>query len=328
MDRTENAVRQLMVEMNSWKNIELKVQSAHKFKEVPPELASKPLYTHTDTTYIETAAGDRLLETVNFLPDGNKTRHSSFFHDGRAATIDYDPKDSSVQKRVSITRTFHRENSPGANARPIPLAHFYLDKAPLYEVLPKAEYLGEETGKLGLCDKYLFKDIPVLSALQDRVYYLDRTTSLPIRVDALGTSGESKGQTLWSWVATKVETIQDRPFATESLTTHYQIGKNPKDVLSTTTQDVLSLRFDIDLSTIAFWPTIAPGVRVQDQITKENTVTHGKPSVDQVKSVTSATTTPIFAEPPRNWSSIASYAGFALGAAVLITALLLWRRTR
>jgi len=314
--------------MNSWKNVELKVRSSNKFKEVPPELANQPLFTHSDTTYIETAAGDRLLETISFLPDGTEFRTAGYYHDGRAATVTYDPKDSSVQKHVSITRAFYRENKPGTNARPLPLLFFYVDKVPLYEALPKAEYLGEETGNFGLCDKYLFKDVRVLSRLQDRVYYLDRATSLPIRVDALGTSGAGKGQTLWSWIATEIETIQDRPFATKSLTTHYQKGEKSGDILSTVSHDVLSLRYDADLSSVAFWPTIAPGVRVVNLITKESTVTPGKAAIDPVKAATSTTTTPVIAESPRDWSAAISYGGIALGAALLLTAVIVWWRRR
>jgi len=315
-----------MSEMNSWKNIELKVRSANKFVKIPPELANRPLYTHTDSTYIETAAGDRFLETVNFLPDGNKTRYSSYFHDGRAATVGYDPKDSNVQTQVSITRAFHREDRTGTNARPIPLSYFYIDKVPLYEALPKAEYLGEEAGKFGSCDKYLFKNVPLRSAHQDQIYYLDRATALPVRVDALGTTGARKGQTLWSWTATKVETIQDHPFAAESVTTLYKSGEDFKSVLSTISYDVQSLRYDADLSSFAFWPTIAPGVRVENLITRESTITPGKPAIDPVKAATSTTTTPIVAEPPRDWTSVLSYGGIALGVAVLLAAFIAWRR--
>jgi hypothetical protein len=315
-----------MTEMNSWKNIELKVRSVNKFVKIPPELVNRPLYTHTDSTYIETAAGDRFLETIGVLPDGAKIRRSSYFHNGRAAAVTYDPKDSTVEEHVSISRTFHRENLPGANGRPVPLSYFYVDKVPLYEALPKAEYLGEETGKFGLCDKYLFKDVKIVAALQDRVYYLDRATSLPVQVDALGTSGESKGQSLFSWTATKVETIQGHPFATKSLTTMYKSGEQSKAVLSTISEDVLSLRYDADLSSVAFWPTIDPGVRVSDQIAHETTVTPGKPKVDPVKAATSGTTTPVVAEPPRDWTSVLSYGGIGLGAAVLVAAFLIWRR--
>jgi hypothetical protein len=315
-----------MTEMNSWKNIELKVRSANKFVKIPPELVNRPLYTHTDSTYIETAAGDRFLETVGVLPDGAEIRRASYFQDGRAATVTYDPKDSTVQKKVSISRTFHGENLPGTNARPVPLSFFYVDKVPLYEALPNAEYLGKEAGKLGPCDKYLFKNIKIVAALQDRVYYLDAATALPVRVDALRTSGESKGETLFSWAATKVETIQGHPFATESLTTMYQIGENSKDVLSTISDDVLSVRYDADLTSVAFWPTINPGVRVSDQIAHATTVTPGEPKIGRVEAATSSTTTPIVAEPPRDWSSVLSYGGIALGAAVLVTAFLIWRR--
>jgi hypothetical protein len=283
-----------------------------------------PSYTYTNTTYIETAAGDRFLETVKAVSDGSKVRSSSFYHDGRAATVLYDTNNSRVQTQVSITRVFQREDKPGTNARPVPLSLFYVDKTPLREALPNAEYLGEETGTLGLCDKYLFKNVPARSSLQDQIYYLDHATALPVRVDVLVASGARKGQTVLSWAATKVETIQGHPFATESVTTNYR----NKDVVSTVSHEVLSVRYDSDLSSVAFWPTIDPGVPVADAIAKTMTVTPGRPKVHPVKTTLplSTTTTPIVAEPPRDWSSVLSYGGMALGAAVLVAAFLIWRR--
>jgi hypothetical protein len=326
MDQTTDAVRQLMAEMNSWKNIELKVRATNKFTHVPPSLAKTPLFDHSDYTYIETASGDRFLEEVHALPDGSEGRSASYYHGDRGAKVVYDRKDSSVQKQVSITRAFDREDKPGSTGRPAPLKFFYVDKVPLYEALPKAEHLGEAPGEFGVCDRYLFRNVPVGSRQQNQEYCLDRATGLPVRVDSFGQSGEGEPQALWSWAATKVETIQKHPFATRSETTYYRTDKNSKDVRMTTSYDVTSVRFNVDLSAVAFWPTLGPGVHVDDLTTMTVTTTPGKSKVDPIQAATSSTTTPIVVEPPRDWSSVLSYGGIALGAAVLVAAVIVWRR--
>jgi len=305
---------QLAWELESRTSIELKVRTEILCDD--PEWKPKD-FTQYEEHYIETALGQRWCDTY-LLKDGKIVGRSTAFSDGkRCAEVTYKDDHLDRQKFVVIKRTYPREEQADWMNRPAPINLLNVCREPLHVALPKAKSLGPDRVLDRDCDVFLFRGLR-WRVPQDHVYYLDRATSIPLKVESYRDEvARDNGQPLWVWTAESLDQVQHHFIALKSR----HVSTKP---LTTSIQHVESVVFNKEYPSSAFWPVLQPGVTVLDTISNKNYKVPGGDRSNSDAEQQFSTASPVQAVPPQDYGSVASAVSLGLGLAVFSVGIILW----
>ena len=305
MDKpAERAAMQIAGELASRKSVEIKLQAKifplGDFVKRPQTVEVMKIH------YIETADGKRFWDDLG-LGGGKPTYRSTHFRDGsKCADVNYNREDTTRQQTVTIQREFWMEAKNDRRQLPPTLLHLYVGRESLDEALPKAKSLGagEVIGRE--CDIFLFEKVR-WAVTQDQVFYLDRETATPLKVEAYHDEPSRQAkQPMWVWAATSLDRVQGHPVVLKS--TEAASGPDGTPV-ARWEFEVESIEFGREYPASTFWPTIQPGVGVWDSIKAKAYQAPGKREEPAIpKEITESTAAPMSADPPSDWSGIASRA--------------------
>jgi hypothetical protein len=317
---TEQAAKTLAWEFESRKSIETRTRTLihNQDKNTGVSQDFDTLSEH----YIETATGRRFYE-FRALKGDEIVQRSLHYGDGtKFADVDYRPDDPETQNAIFINRQFWMEGRNDRRQVPQPFLYLYVGREPLHEALPKATHLGQDKVIGRECEIFLFPQVR-WAVTQDQVYYLDKATSIPLRVESYrDTSARERNEPISSWTARSLDEVQGHFVPLNSSQVSYN-----KEGAEDLTWDfkVESIEFNKDYPNSLFWPTVQPGTTVFDSIMNKMSETPGQRKSD-VKQSEKAIAQPIYADPPRDWTATASSVSLVLGAAVLLTGTVLWWR--
>lgn len=319
----ETAAEKLAWEVESRRAIEVRVRTEIANRQVDRDGPSRKQAFDTSVEhYIETSAGQRYNEFQGLL-DGVLTARMQNYGDGRRfAHVDYDPKNLKAQQSIYITRQYWQEERSDKRNVPDPLLYHYVGRQPLFKALAKAEYLGEGQSINRTCDVFLFPQVPWL-VVQDQVFYLDRETATPLKVAAFRNDAErQRDEPVWVWEAESLDSVSGHPITLTSTKVQYDRERNPA---VTWRQHIESIEFDKDYPASQFWPTIQPSATVLDSLTKQ--VKPGEKAQQSPAATEPSTSSPpLQAVPSKGWAADLSTISLILGSAVLIAAVVLWKR--
>lgn len=319
-------------QLESWDSIELRVRqelSSPADRMRGPQVSGVVAdhFDFIDDHYIETAAGQRFQETLCEKSGNPASRSAEFFDGERGASLTYNRQDFESQQQVILHRHFGLEDRLAQVDKPRPLFFHWVGREPLHEALTNAQPQGESQVLGRACDVFLFSNVG-LTGQQDHIYHLDKSTSVPLKVEFYRNPGDREAnRPLILWTAKSLDTVQGYPIVRESVQLNYT-GED--DTLSMTREyRVESVAFNKEFPKSTFWPEFQPGAVVFDTIANK--------SVYQVPGAEGATpSTPhahaepvsnaVRAEPPTPWSTYAASTSIALGLAILVTSLALWWR--
>lgn len=324
----ETIASRLSREMESWKAIEIQVQ--HRLTDTVRTTSKGEAYSgNIEEHYIETATGQRLIQSTVGNPDGEPRRDASFSDGSRFVDITYKPGEGSDQQQYKINTSFGNEANSMLSRRPQPLSYLYLEHKPLHEQLPKSKPLGSEThlGREG--ELFLFSGVTWFRQPVDLVYLLDRETGLPLKVTCYASAeARENSDPLWTWEADTFDQVGDHHFPLQSTELAFVPGQ--ADPRMTRTLTVKECAFDKSYPKTLFQPAIQPGASVWDVVNNKNWVQRGAAPTPAVAptSVTLAPdpSTSIAATPPADRTTALSYTVIGLGMAALLVAIILWRR--
>jgi hypothetical protein len=316
------AAKHLAWEFETLKSVEVRT----RFDIVPAKVNPQqpPAYDAVEDHYIETAIGQRKCDS-RYLKSDKVVNRLTHYSDGtKCADVNYSKDDLEHHELVVIKRQYFMEDRGERMERPEPLRLLYVGREPLAKALPKATYLGEDQVLNRACDRFLFAQVR-WEIPQDHVYYLDKATSIPLKVESYKDQATRDAKKpLWIWTAESLDKVQEHFVPLKSRMTAYGEESEPT---YTWNYHVQSIEFDKDFPPSMFWPTIPPGVTVMDTISNKR---YQAPGADAgspaTKSISAKTTQLIEATPPSDWSAVFSSALFVLGAAAFVVGGLLWWR--
>ena len=319
---TEHVARQLAQEMASWKSIEVRVRTGISDHRVGSGVSKA--FDVDSEHYIETSAGRRFSEHLGLKNEKTVTRYMYFCDGSKCADVSFSREDASVQQSVVIKRQYGMEGKSDRKQLPAPLLYFYVGREPLYEALTKGRPAGQSEVMGRACDEFLFEGVR-WDVTQDQVFYLDRQTSVPLKVDSFrDAAARQKGQVFGTWTARSFDRVQGLPMVLKSTQTAYAPDGN---LQFTWDFDVQSIEFGKDYPASTFWPVLRPGVTVLDSIANKAYQTPGgQKSPQETRIETAVAVQPIRAEVPRAWSSLAPGVTLGVGCAALLAAGVMWWR--
>ena len=207
--------------------------------------------------------------------------------------------------------------------RPIPILYLHVGRLPLHKALPRSTHLGSDTILKRECGIFLFKAVR-WNVPQDHVYYLDRETAIPLKVESFADEQtRSAGHPLWTWTADSLDKVQDHYITLNSTLVDYDKAHQPS---SRWINRVVSASFNKEYPSSTFWPKLKPGLFVYDEIKAKSYTVPGE--VEKPMPPAATTSPPLEAVPPTDWTSSLSMISIALGCIVLVVGGTLWRRNR
>jgi hypothetical protein len=317
----EFAAKRLAWELEARKSVE--VQTRTDIIQNKPDPQQPAVYDALDEHYIETALGQRMCDS-RLLKSGAAVSRFAYFSDGsKAADVTFSGEDLERQKTAVIKRRYRMEDRSERMERPEPLGFLTVGREPLHKALRRAAYLGKDRALNRDCDVFLFTQVQ-WEVPQDQVFYLDKATSIPLKVESFSNEADRKAKRrAWVWAAESLDQVDGHFVALRSNMIAYSANAEPE---YTWNFHVQSVAFDKDFPATVFWPVVQPGVDVFDAISgksyKVPGATPGSPAEP------SRTAHPIEASPPRGWMGAVSSVTMALGATIIIAACVLWVRRR
>ena len=106
--------------------------------------------------YIETASGNRFLDSRAMNGGVVVNHYTHFGYQGKFTDLNYADKEAERQVNATITNHFTQEDTSDRKQVPIPLLYLHVGRKPLQEALPKAEYLGTGDCLGRECQVFLF----------------------------------------------------------------------------------------------------------------------------------------------------------------------------
>lgn len=317
-DLPRETAERLARELSSWHSIEVRIRVGLENEQPEPnEYASAEMEYH----YIETAVGERLYEERH-LPGAGPERFWASYADGRRfADASFAPGAGRKLNQVTIKPNFGNETPSDNLLRPWPIQSWAVGRIPLHKALAGATALG--TGRhLGRdCELYLLTKARVARADVSLVYWLDRETAVPIRLDLYADeSAREAGRPISTWAAESLDEVDGRHVPLRSVMTQFQPNAGPPPVPRLAQQlTIESIRFDGDYPATTFWPTMEPGTKVVNTITKQFTTIPGGP--EQAGST-------LEARPTRDWTPWITGGCVALGVVLVVAAIVTWFKRR
>jgi len=316
----ELASKQLAREIDTRSSVDLQLKIT--IKSFTADLGNAKSFDSQDEHFIE-MAGKR-FDDVHSYSSGKLVDHSAKYGDGsKGAFLAFDPKDPERQTQAVVNPYYGRENRSDQMDRPDPIQLLFVGRQPLNKALANAKYLGTDKFLGRECHLFLFEKVR-WNSLQDHVYYLDRATSIPLRVESFSDqAAREKQEPLWVWSAESLDQVENHYVPMKSTLTAFNNG-GPR---FSWTYRVQSVSFNKDYPASTFWPRFQPGVRLFDAISKKRTLVPGlAPQESSAKEMVSASP-PIQALPSGDWKE--SIPGITLGLGLLLLlagVLLSWRR--
>lgn len=264
----------LIKETGLWRSIELRY---HEDYACTGKMDANSFSSyHDECLYIETAAGQRRMES-RLTPDaGERIITTIDYCDGKKSANDTRTdlirlgKTIPGRRQIVIRGTFASEES-GLNHRPEPLRYFYVGTEPLAKAIERAEPLGEGRVIGRDCDRFLFAKVKVWGDSIDFVYHFDRETSIPLRVDYFKSfDAKSTIEPDTFWRALKLESYGGVTLVSKSEMIDSVGLKRDSRILQKHTITIDSVRFDASYPKSLFWPEIPQDVHVIDRITGKN----------------------------------------------------------
>jgi hypothetical protein len=321
----ETAASRLSWEIDSWTAIEL-----HLHVEYTDYENKTNIYTNIiDNTYIETALGQRLLESCSRPHNGAEKLSISYSDGTRCADVTHRGGKGSVQTQVILKRAFFNEDRSAGNGRPVPLKNYYLERLPLHKtLLRKASHVGADRHLGRESDTFLFAGVSWSRAPVDLVYCLDHETGVPLEIRCYeGADARRRDLPSWVWDAESLEVVDGHHFPMNSATVAYHAGTSEKQ--ASWRMQVTELRYNQEYPKSLFWPVIQPGAMVWDRLAGKNyQVPLPKDAALAKQEEGVAAAEPIRARPPDGVTTVISTAGFGLGLALLMIGLVTWWRRR
>jgi len=285
-----------------------------------PEFPAKD-FTLVDEHYIETALGQRTCDTTHLQGDEVVRRFSLFSDGSRCADVQCDAHPPDHQKSVFIKRTYSQEDGNDRMNRPQPIQLLYVCREPLHKALPKAESLGTGTVLGRDCDIFLFRQLR-WRVPQDHVYYLDRATSIPLKVESFkNQAARDAAEPLWVWTAESLDKVQGH-----FIPLNCQMVRFKPNV--TWKYHVESVVFNKEYTASTFWPVLQPGVFVRDFISQKSYKVPGAEKTTLGAPERSSNAQPIQAIPPQGYLSALSTVSFGVGLVVFFVGIAIWMRRR
>jgi hypothetical protein len=320
----EIAAQRLTWNMESWKSIELR--SHEDFVNSTDHDPSQFSAFHCKYHYIETAVGQRMFEERLVAQGRKETFISINYTDGRFSASLFRPEIDGVGKdQIDIRQAFATEMD-GRTHRPTPLNYFYVGLNPLPKVLSKAVHLGIRRHMDRDCDLFLFAGIKSGPGTTDFVYWLDHTSSIPLKVEFYdGEKARAEHRPLAVWNAESFDEVEGRHLPLKSEVIHFRTaGPHFDEVEGRYKVVVESVNFDRDYPKSTFWPVIGRDATVFDAVRNKMTVPK-EPSAE-TRGTTAAP--PIRAVESSDGIFSTSTLVMLMGVAILAAGLLLWWRRR
>jgi len=256
----ENLLRQ-----SSFRSIQLKVDIDQE------NISINPGTFTAHTTYLQTDQGARFFDYKSDPGPTGHVSHRTHFCDGKkSASIDYKRGEPERQQQILISHSFGIERNFGFFDAPDPLRWFYVGLTPLAESLPKGERLADGIVIGRSCDVFHFKKVGSRGP-QSLVYYLDKKTSVPLRVSAYADPDRiRKDKPNWTWEATSLDLVSGRSFPLSSTYKAFDVSMGPAGILESNpsiTQkiQVKEVTFDAAIPASSFWPVVQEDVEILDR---------------------------------------------------------------
>ncbi len=320
--------QKLARETASWGSIDARVRQTRL---VNPKLANAgPGLSHIETRMIEQSGGKRFLSTRGVSQTGAFGETLLYSDGSRCAALDFSKKAAEAVARpldIVIGRRFGHEEQWGWTERPLPFRSWYVGLEPLYRKIADAKPYGVATVAGRVCDGYLFEGFRPAKNVQDLVYYLDRETSVPLKVVAYTEPRRLvSGKPQWVWEAKSLGEVAGFHVVKASTYTGYSYkGDEPGEVSIGDTIAVEALTFDQAHGSATFWPaSLPPGGNVIDTLKNENYVVPDPAAKIADVMVGEIAVAPI----PVDWASHFATIGAGLSITLLVTGAALWWRHR
>jgi hypothetical protein len=222
-----------------------------------------------------------------------------------------------------IKRHYGTEDRSERPERPQPLRLLYVGRESLTQALRNAAYLGEGQVLNRVCDIFLFIGVR-WEVPQDHVYYLDKATSIPLKVESYrDKSAREHKVPLWVWTANSLDSVKGHFIPLKSTT--ILRNDDPQQSFTWITR-VQSIEFDNDFRSGNFWPSLDPGIYVLDTIaSKRYRVPGGQSPIRSVQVEASLGSKPVQATPSSDWNTVIAAVVFGLGATMLLAGGVRWR---
>lgn len=273
--------------------------------------------------FVESASGLRRSEHRDF--NGGRLVLSLDYYQGaeRCADVSYSDKRPDQPVTIFYKSHYAYEDRSDYMVRPVPLLWMYVGREPLHVALEHATSLGEGEAMKRPCDVFLFPSVR-WNIIQQHVYYLDRETSVPLRIEAYPQDAVRSPETLrWEWNAEELRTVQRRPVVFKSIQQSVAKGK----IEGTWTTTVESIEFDKTYPDTFFQPKELPGMTVYDSNTPEQPATRSVvPGAETSGVGPQFSGTRQVASPPSDHGFLLSGSVVLAGVFILLTALWLRRR--
>lgn len=278
-----------------------------------------------EIVYIQSESGLRRLESRLVPSDRSRERLSIDFLDGeRAANLLRRGTTPPGEGQVTITRTFGTEQF-GLSGHPTPLDTFYVGAMPLQEAVLNATRVGIDRHLDRECDVFLFRDVALRNPSMEDVCYLDRETSVPLKVVRYADDqARREDRPLVVWAAKSIDEVEGFHIPLSSERIRYQgDGSEPTAVSYRAQFEVQEVQFHESYDTSMFWPEISPRMTVFDHIREE--ATFPRDGTAAAASTSQGSSPPIRATDSVGLPFAPILIG--LGGALLVAGLLVrWRR--
>jgi hypothetical protein len=322
----EAIAKKIASQTETRKSVELRVQTKISIANPPPPVPGS--YDTWEEHFIE-MAGKRRCDFVSTSGGKIVRRHEHYWNGSKAAAVTFGPgpeRKFDTTATMLVSRYYYKEDEGERMERPSPILFLHVGREPLHRALLRARPMG--TGKtLGRdCDLFLFEQVR-WRVPQDQLYYLDRETGLPLRVEGYPSYAGRAGQKWhWIWEAESLDKVGKYYIPFKMVKIYFDQKNQPAYTWTTTVQ---SAEFDKDFPASTFWPAPAPGARVIDAI--KNKVVPGASSKSQREPIKKSDSSQAVqkADLPLAWAELAARISLGLGALILVAGLALcWRQRR
>ena len=237
------------------KSVELRVRTTIAISHPPPAVPGS--FDTCEEHYIE-MAGKRRCDLVNTSAGRIVSHEAHFWNGSKAAAVKFaagPARKFDIPATVTVNRSYFKEDAGERMERPNPILFLHVGRESLHKALLKAKPMGTGTALGRECDLFLFEQVR-WRVPQDQLYYLDRETGIPLRVEGFPNyADKDKQKWHWIWRAESLEKVGKFYIPFKTVQIHF-VQNQPAYTWTSTVQ---SAEFDKDFPASLFWPAAAPG---------------------------------------------------------------------
>lgn len=247
-EKLQTIAKKLARESTSWTSIELGWDAVDQ--------RTAELKVNKDSTYIETAAGQRLLEERIRRSDGTGGRQLFFFDGETGGMIQFDSRNPEKQHQAIFNKYFGLERPGNPTQRPLTLRYRYLIQEPLHLAIPRGKALDASRVLGRDCLPVLFENGLSFAGqpARDITYHLDLETGIPLKVEVA-----TQGKTSATWTALSFDKVDDWHLVKSSKL----VSILPDGSSQEQTETIDQALFNQSYPEARFRPEIQQGVRIQ-----------------------------------------------------------------